>query len=250
MHVYFNEVTPFLDAEIGEYRISAIHPSISKNGVTMTIRKIPHLLKISEEKAILTGYARTAAIDILKNAVSKNRNIVICGETFSGKTELLKFLTSYIEPNKKIITIEDTLELHLDKIFEDRNVVSMKLNRNVRYDQLLKASMRTNPNWIMLSEVRSAEAVMAIRNSISSGHAVITTLHARSAKDIPHRMYSLLEKEFNAEQFEKGIHNYIDLGVLLKYKFDENGEIQRYIAEIVEFYLVEGKTIKKVIYKC
>ena len=61
--------------------------------------------------------------------------------------------------------------------------------------------MRQNPRWILLSEVRSAEAVMAVRNSISSGHNIISTIHSDKAESIPSRMYSLLETNIDIDQF-------------------------------------------------
>ena len=61
--------------------------------------------------------------------------------------------------------------------------------------------MRQNPKWILLSEVRSAEAVTAVRNSISSGHNILSTIHADKASAIPYRLYSLLETDIDVDQF-------------------------------------------------
>ena len=60
-------------------------------------------------------------------------NIMVAGETGSGKTEFVKYLASHTKSNEKIITIEDTLELHLDKIFPQRDIVAMKTNNVASY---------------------------------------------------------------------------------------------------------------------
>ena len=132
-----------------------------------------------------------ALIDELRISFDQGLNI-ITGETGSGKTEFIKYLAAHTKENEKIITIEDTLELHLDKIFPHRDIVAMKTNNKASYSDVLVTSMRQNPRWILLSEVRSAEAVMAVRNSISSGHNILSTIHADKASSIPNRLYSLL----------------------------------------------------------
>ena len=138
--------------------------------------------------------------------------------------------------NEKIITIEDTLELHLDKIYPTRDIIAMKTNNIASYSDVLVACMRQNPRWILLSEVRSAEAVMAVRNSISSGHNILSTIHSDRALNIPMRLYSLLENSQDIEQFLKSIHRYIQIGIHVKgYMSKELGRFQREIIEVVEF---------------
>jgi pilus assembly protein CpaF len=106
--------------------------------------------------------------------------------------------------------------LHLDRIFPHRDIVAMKTNNIASYSDVLVTCMRQNPRWILLSEVRSAEAVTAVRNSISSGHNIISTIHSDKAESIPHRMYSLLETNIDVEQFLKTIYRYIQLGVHIR----------------------------------
>ena len=216
MGTTFNNAKPFLDAESAELRLNFVHPSIATNGIAMVIRKTP-----------------------------------ASGETGSGKTEFVKYLASHTKTEEKLITIEDTLELHLDKIFPQRDIVAMKTNNVASYTDVLVTCMRQNPKWILLSEVRSAEAVSAVRNSISSGHNILSTIHADKATAIPYRMYSLMETDLDVNQFLNTIYRYIQIGVHIKAYYSKKlGKFHREVDEVCEFYVDENnKPQSRIIYQ-
>ena len=234
----FNMAHPFLDAESAELRMNFVHESIATNGVACLIRKTPAKIRLNRDKLINEQYITEQMHDFLIKCVWGHCNIMIAGETGSGKTELVKYLASNTKNDEKIISIEDTLELHLDKIFPHRDIVAMKTNNIASYTDALVACMRQNPIWILLAEVRSAEAVMAVRNSISSGHHIISTIHADKASSIPMRMYALLEGSQDIEQYLSSIHRYIQIGIYVKgYYSKALDRFQREIMEICEFYV-------------
>ena len=238
MGTTFNNAKPFLDAESTELRLNFVHESIATNGIAAVIRKTPAKIRLNKEKLISEDYFTANIHDILMKCVEGHCNIMVSGETGSGKTEFVKYLASHTKENEKIITIEDTLELHLDKIFPHRDIVAMKTNNVASYSDVLVTCMRQNPKWILLSEVRSAEAVTAVRNSISSGHNILSTIHADKASSIPYRMYSLLESDIDVDQFLNTIYRYIQLGVHIKaYYSKEYGKFHREVDEVVEFYV-------------
>ncbi len=238
MGTTFNNAKPFLDAESTELRLNFVHDSIATNGIAVVIRKTPAKIRLNKEKLLSEDYFTANIHDILMKCVEGHCNIIVSGETGSGKTEFVKYLASHTKENEKIITIEDTLELHLDKIFPHRDIVAMKTNNIASYSEVLVTCMRQNPKWILLSEVRSAEAVTAVRNSISSGHNILSTIHADKASAIPYRMYSLLESDIDVEQFLNTIYRYIQLGVHIKaYYSKEYGKFHREVDEVVEFYV-------------
>ena len=247
----FNMASPFLDAESAELRMNFIHESISTNGIACVIRKTPAKIRLNKDKLINERYTTVEIHDFLIKCVEGHCNIIVSGKTGSGKTELVKYLASYTKENEKIITIEDTLELHLDKIFPHRDIVAVKTNNIASYSDVLVSCMRQNPKWILLSEVRSAEAVMAVRNSISSGHNILSTIHSDKASSIPMRMYSLMESSQDIEQFLSSIHRYVQIGVYVKGYFSkELNRFQREIFEVCEFYVNEKNHAKKnIIYK-
>lgn len=247
----FNMANPFLDAESAELRMNFVHDSIAKNGIAVLIRKTPAKIRLEKEKIIAEDYIKLNIHDFLLKCVEGHCNIIVSGETGSGKTEFIKYLAAHTKENEKIITIEDTLELHLDRIFPHRDIVAMKTNNIASYSDVLVTCMRQNPRWILLSEVRSAEAVMAVRNSISSGHNILSTIHADKAESIPSRMYSLLESNIEIDQFLKTIHRYVQLGVHIKgYYSQKYKRFHREVAEVVEFYVTEDNEAKyKILYK-
>ena len=241
----FNMAHPFLDSESAELRMNFVHDSIARNGIAAVFRKTPAKIRLEKSKLLNEKYVTLSIHDFLINCVKGHCNMIVCGETGSGKTELVKYLASHTAENEKIITIEDTLELHLDKIFPHRDIVAMKTNNIASYSDVLVTCMRQNPRWILLSEVRSAEAVTAVRNSISSGHNIISTIHSDRALNIPMRLYSLLENSQDIDQFLKSIHRYVQIGVHVKgYMSKELGRFQREIIEVVEFYVDDKNEAK------
>ena len=228
-----------------------VHSSIATNGVALLIRKTPAKIRLNKEKLLSEKYVTEDLLNFLLTCVEGHCNMIVSGETGSGKTELVKYLASHIGENEKVITIEDTLELHLDKIFPHRDIVAMKTNNIAGYSDVLVACMRQNPRWILLSEIRSDEAVTSARNSISSGHNILSTIHSDSARNIPMRMYSLLETNQDIDQFLKSIHRYVQLGIHVKgYMSKELGRFQREIVEVCEFYVDENNIAgANIIYK-
>ena len=241
----FNMAHPFLDAESAELRLNFIHDSIATNGIAVTIRKTPAKIRLNKDKLLNEKYVTENLLDFLITCVKGHCNIIVSGETGSGKTELVKFLASHTAENEKLITIEDTLELHLDRIYPHRSIIAMKTNNIADYADVLVTCMRQNPRWILLSEVRSAEAVMSVRNSISSGHCILSTIHSDRAANIPMRMYSLLESNLDIDQFLKSIHRYVQIGIHVKgYMSAELQRFQREIVEVCEFYVDDNNEAK------
>ena len=247
----FNMANPFLDAESDELRMNFVHDSIARNGIAVLIRKTPAKIRLEKEKIIAEDYIRLDIHDFILKCVEGHCNILVSGETGSGKTEFVKYMAAHTKYDEKLITIEDTLELHLDKIFPERDIVAMKTNNIASYADVLVTCMRQNPRWILLSEVRSAEAVMAVRDSISSGHNILSTIHADKAESIPSRLYSLLESSIDMDQFLRSIHRYVQLGVHIKgYYSPELKRFKREVAEVVEFYVTEdNKAEYKILFK-
>lgn len=127
------------------------------------------------------------ANDILgffQGAVAARKNILIAGGTSSGKTTFLNALLKDIGPHERVITIEDTPEVSLDR----PNAIGLVAVRgetgeaSVTTEDLLQAALRMRPDRLLLGEMRGAEAFSFLR-AINTGHpGSISTIHA----DSPH----------------------------------------------------------------
>lgn len=139
----FNMAHPFLDSESAELRMNFVHDSIARNGIAAVFRKTPAKIRLEKNKLLNEKYVTLSIHEFLINCVKGHCNIIVCGETGSGKTELVKYLASHTAENEKLITIEDTLELHLDRIFPMRDIVAMKTNNIASYSDVLVTCMRS-----------------------------------------------------------------------------------------------------------
>jgi type IV secretion system protein VirB11 len=147
--------------------------------------------------ALHDAYAAGNWRAFLSAAVLARLNIVVAGATGAGKTTLTKALIDEIPEDTRLISIEDTPELHFHR---HRNVVNLYYSKDnqgrarVTPKQLLEASLRLRPDRILLSEVRGEEAYYYLRN-VGSGHpGSITSVHAGSSA-LAFEQLALLVKE-------------------------------------------------------
>ena len=129
---------------------------------------------------------RDDAKDDLKLCLAKKQGlIVVSGPTGSGKTTLLYNGLSYLCAIKNnICTIEDPIEYVIDRI----NQSEVNKKRNVSFASLLRALMRQHPNVILIGEIRDSDTAQAAIQAANTGHLVLTTIHANSAKEVHTRM--------------------------------------------------------------
>ena len=196
--------TPHVDSFIGSStRISAhIPPLVSVDcGVTASIRK-QIKSRITREMLIEAGTATGEMLDFLNLCLCNHTSIGIAGSTGSGKSTLESYLVNeYItcneDHNNRILTIEDTQELNLIKhdLENDRpaRVVSMFTQESpvlVTMQDLTKDALRYHPNLIVPAEVRDG-AVYQAMSAGRTGHTILTSFHADSARDSYRRLVSM-----------------------------------------------------------
>ncbi|MEG2908041.1 MAG: ATPase, T2SS/T4P/T4SS family [Erysipelotrichaceae bacterium] len=248
VNLSFNVGSPLIEAETKDLRISILHDSIARSGNSISIRKTPSLLRLNDKQMVKDKYADKALLDLLIRAVKSHFNIMVCGLPGVGKTELVKYLSSYIADYERVITIEDTLELRYHDIHPDKDCVAIKVKPSFSYVDAIKASLRQRPDWILVSEVRSHE-VVHLMESISTGTNIISTIHARDASSIPKRILHMFpDVEIYNDVLLHTIHEAIDLGVLVKSEISMLG-VKRYIAQVVAFDSVGNESTTNILYE-
>ena len=176
-HKICNKDNPLLEAEILNMRFQGfLSPDIVKNS-SFCIRK--HAKKIFNlddyvHNKTMTKYQK----EIIIQAIYNRKNIIVAGGTGSGKTTLVNALLFEIAKlNNRIIIIEDTKELKCDA----ENKLALISTKTTSMEDLLRATLRSRPDRIIVGEVRGSEAFTLI-NAWSTGHkGGISTVHSNSA---------------------------------------------------------------------
>lgn len=231
----YSRMSPVLEVETNELRISIVHTSVANTGVTISIRKIPLFRRLNKREMIRTGYCTEEINSFLRNCIKAKCNIAVCGMPGAGKTELLKYLTKYIKPSERAITIEDTLEIHYQSINPEKDCVEFKVNeKSFTYTKAIKTCLRQLPKWILLSEARSIE-VRYLLECLSTGSCGLTTLHTDDVRNIPDRIKNMANATNDSERILNDTFSLINIGVLIKCVSDGDHGIHRIIDQICIF---------------
>ena len=240
----FNINSPILEAETRDLRISLLHQSVCRSGLSLSIRKTPATLRLNE--TLLKAYAPLWVGDLLHKAISSRANVLISGLPGSGKTELIKYLMTFIPSFERVITIEDTLELRYGDIHPHKDHVSIKVSDRFGYEAAIKAALRQRPDWICVSEVRGREVLQLLQSS-STGASVLSTVHAENARSIPQRlMHMMPDIDLTSQAMLALIHSAIDIGIHLDVRLTPKG-IKRTIREVGYFHLDEHDQPKSIL---
>lgn len=184
-----SDVQPILDARLEDgSRVAAMFPPCAVAGPALTVRKFTRRYTLADLVAV--GALTEATAAALMAAVASQQNILISGGTGTGKTTLLNALAAHIPDADRIVLIEETAEIHLEKPnllrFEARRA-QMPLGQEqplppVTIADLVRATLRHRPDRILVGEVRGAEAFDLLQ-ALNTGHlGSLTTIHANSAE--------------------------------------------------------------------
>ena len=187
-----NDQMPLLDARLPDgSRVAAAIPPCSRRGTTLTIRKFQSQ-RFTPEELVRVGTVPQLVMDRLREAVGQRQNILISGGTGSGKTTMLNALASFIDPEERVVLIEDTSEIQisLENLVEFEARRERPDQRAVTVRDLLRATLRHRPDRIILGEVRGGEAFDLLQ-ALNTGHSgTLSTIHANSAEQAVTRFIS------------------------------------------------------------
>lgn len=184
-----DQESPILDGRLSDgSRINATIPPVSADGPSLTIRKFRRdpltIIDLINSKTISLDLAGFLWLCIDGLGV-KSANAIISGGTSSGKTTTLNALSAFINPNERIITIEDTLELqipHEHVIRMETRPANVEGKGELTMNDLVKNSLRQRPDRIIVGEVRANEAI-TLFTALNTGHSGFGTLHSNDARE-------------------------------------------------------------------
>ncbi|MEM1028280.1 MAG: ATPase, T2SS/T4P/T4SS family [Planctomycetota bacterium] len=174
-------------------RVHVAKAPCARHGTVMSIRKFSRMM-LDIDWLIELGSLTTQARDFLKVAVFAEQNVLVAGGTSSGKTSLLNAMSAFIPSGERLVVIEDSAELQLQK----DHLVSLESKPADSFGRgaigvrdLFRSSLRLRPDRIIIGEVRGGEALDMIQ-AMTSGHGgSMGTLHANTPADALNRLETM-----------------------------------------------------------
>ncbi|ETP69076.1 type II secretion system protein E [Planococcus glaciei] len=241
-----DESSPMVDARLPDgSRVNAVIPPISLNGTLLSIRKF------RKEPFEMTDLLKFSSLDermaeFIQALVKAKLNILISGGTGSGKTTLLNAVAKAIPISERVITIEDSAELRLNRgsvVGMEARPANVEGHGEISIRQLVRNSLRMRPDRIIVGEVRGAEAFDMLQ-AMNTGHeGSLTTVHSNSPVDAISRvegMVIMAGMDLPSEIIREYIVGALDFII----QADRLGDGQRKIVNISEVYVDEDKGVK------
>lgn len=240
-----DESSPMVDARLPDgSRVNVIIPPLAIDGPSISIRKFART--VYDARDLIRLNTLTPEItDFLKACVQARLNIVISGGTSTGKTTLLNALSSFLPNRERIITIEDSAELHLNKthiVRLESRPPNIEGRGRVTIRQLVINALRMRPDRIVVGEVRGGEALDMLQ-AMNTGHdGSLTTAHSNTPRDTLHRIETMVlmaGMDLPLHAIREQISSAFDLIVHLNRLADGS----RKVVQITEVQGMEGKVI-------
>ncbi len=240
-----DEKSPMVDARLKDgSRVNAIIPPLAIDGPALTIRKFSKD-PLGYKDLIRFGSMTDEIADFLRACIEARLNVIISGGTGSGKTTLLNVLSSFIPPDERIITVEDSAELQLSQphvVRLESRPPNIEGVGEITIRDLVKNCLRMRPDRIVVGECRGGETLDMLQ-AMNTGHdGSLTTLHANTPRDALSRMETMalmagLEMPLKVirEQIASAIQIIVQQGRL--------ADGSRKIVKISEVTGLEGQTI-------
>jgi pilus assembly protein CpaF len=189
-----SEERPILEGRLPDgSRIEAVLPPAAPDGPCVSIRRF-FKETLTVDRLIEFGALTSDVADALHAMVVSKLNILIAGGTGSGKTSMLNALSSFVPEGERVVVIEDSRELQLQRNHVcqlEARPADPKGRGEVTIRDLFRATLRLRPDRIVVGEIRGGEALDLIQ-AMTSGHGgCLSTLHATYPKDTVSRLETM-----------------------------------------------------------
>jgi pilus assembly protein CpaF len=240
-----DESSPYVDARLPDgSRVNAIIPPLAIDGPALSIRRFGmEPLKMNDLLRFGTLDNRIAYI--LQGAVKVRLNILISGGTGSGKTTLLNVLSEYIPFDERVVSIEDSAELHMKQehvVRLETRPPNIEGRGEVTQRDLLRNALRMRPDRIIIGEVRGGEALDMLQ-AMNTGHdGSLSTIHANTTRDAMARLETMVLMA-GMDLPERAIREQVTSAINLVVQLVRFSDGTRKIVKVSEITGMEGATI-------
>ncbi len=242
---YVNPKHPMVDAHLKDgSRINVIIPPVAQQGSCLSIRRFLKD-KLAIQNLIDKGSITQSMADFVSVCVTARLNVIVAGNTSSGKTTFLNILARSIPDEERIVTIEDSIELQMmqtHKVSLEARPPDYHGEGQVTIRDLVKNSLRMRPDRIIVGEIRGGEALDMLQ-AMNTGHdGSMTTIHSNSPRDTLSRLETMTLMagfELPVVAIRKQIASALDLIVYLT-RFPDG---TRKVTQITEVAGMEGEVI-------
>lgn len=189
-----DDASPWVDARLADgTRLHAVLAPLARPGTLVSLR-VPARRSFSLEELVAAGSLCDAAAELLRRLVESRAAFVVSGGTGSGKTTLLAALLSIVDPDERLVIVEDATELRPDHphvVGLEARPANIEGAGLVTVRDLVRQALRMRPDRLVVGEVRGAEVVDLLA-ALNTGHeGGCGTVHANSATDVPARFEAL-----------------------------------------------------------
>jgi pilus assembly protein CpaF len=189
-----DEAEPLCDARLPDgSRVNVVLPPLAVDGPVLTIRRF-RPCGFSADDLVALGTWTAPLRELLSQAVRARLNVLVSGGTGSGKTTTLNALSGFVPDGERVVTIEDTAELRLQRphvVRLEARPASVEGRGEVTIRRLVRNALRMRPDRIVVGEVRGPEALDML-GAMSSGHdGSLCTVHAGSPEEALRRLETL-----------------------------------------------------------
>lgn len=245
---FVDETRPILEGRLPDgSRLQAIIPPVAPGGPYIAIRRF-FKDTLTVEKLIGFGALTPEAATSLQAFVASKLNIIIAGGTGSGKTSMLNALSAYIPESERVVVIEDSKEVQLQRthvVQLEARAPDPKGRGAVSIRDLFRATLRMRPDRVVIGEIRGGEALDIVQ-AMTSGHGgCMGTCHATYPRDTLTRletmcMMSDIDMPLTAMrvQLASGINLIVQVS-----RLQDGSRKVTHISEVLGFEMDTGKYI-------